>query len=313
MPPVLQDLPAPPEGRTGWPWTDAGPAPRPMTDGGSLPRISIVTPSYNQAPYLEATIRSVLLQGYPELECIVIDGGSSDASAEILRKYDAWLAHWTTEPDRGQSDAVNKGFARATGEIYAWLNSDDVHEPGALAEVGEYFARTPECRILYGRGSYIDEEGRKTGSCDWIRPFDRRLFLTSNFILQPAAFWRADLWEEVGELDVDCHWAMDWEWLLRATAVARPHFLPVELASWRIGPEIKTRSGGEQRRAEIAAVSRRHGGRLQPTYLIYLLDRASWRVSERLGDGLAFRFVRHLATPVRWLLKDKLWGRRYQA
>jgi hypothetical protein len=117
----------------------------------------------------------------------------------------------------------------------------------------------------------------------------------------------------VGALDVDCHWTMDWDWLLRATAVTRPHFLPVELASWRIGPEIKTRSGGERRRAEIAAVSKRHGGRLQPTYLVYQLDRALWRVSEHLGDGLVFRLVRGLATPIRWLLKDKLWRRRYQA
>src|SRR5207247_2013612 len=114
-------------------------------------------------------------------------------------------------------------------------------------------------------------------------------------------------------LDVNSHWAMDWEWLLRATAIARPHFLPAELASWRMGPEIKTVSGGHRRRAEIAAVSRRHGGFWQPTYLVYLLDRASWRTGERLGNGLAFRALQRLATPLRWLLKDKIWNRRHQA
>src|SRR5919109_3422360 len=237
--PTFGDLPTAPAGKTGGPWTEVGePLPETMPDGRPWPRISIVTPSYNQAPFLEATVRSVLLQGYPNLEYIVVDGGSEDGSPEILRRYDEWLASWVSEPDEGQSDAVNKGFARATGEIFGWLNSDDVYEPGALREVARYFATAQGCTLLYGRGSYIDERGRKTGSCDWIRPFDRRLFLTSNFILQPAAFWRAELWKEAGELDAECHWAMDWEWLLRATAIARPHFVPVELASWRVGSAI---------------------------------------------------------------------------
>jgi hypothetical protein len=137
--------------------------------------------------------------------------------------------------------------------------------------------------------------------------------VTSNFILQPAAFWRRSVWEEAGELDVDLHWTMDWEWLIRATAVTQPHYLPVELASWRIRPEIKTALGGMQRRAEIAAVSRRHGGVLQPTYLVYLLDRLSWRAEERLGAGRAFRALQRLATPVRWVLKERVWRGRYQA
>jgi glycosyltransferase involved in cell wall biosynthesis len=312
--PTLGDLPAAPAGETGWPWTEAGEQlAETMPDGRAWPRISIVTPSYNQAPFLEATVRSVLLQGYPNLEYIVADGGSDDGSPEILRRYEQWLASWVSEPDDGQSDAVNKGFARATGEIFGWLNSDDVYGPGALREVARYFAVTPSCALLYGRGSYIDEDGRKTGPCDWIRPFDRRLFLTSNFILQPAAFWRAELWKQAGELDVACHWAMDWEWLLRATAIARPHFLPNELASWRVGSTIKTVSGGARRRAEIAAVSRRHGGVWQPTYLVYLLDRASWRAAERLGEGRALRLLQRAVAPLRWLLKDKIWDERYQA
>jgi glycosyltransferase involved in cell wall biosynthesis len=313
-PPTIADLPAPPPEKTGWPWNEAGtPLPDEMPDGRPWPRVSVVTPSYNQAPFLEATIRSVLLQGYPNLEYVVVDGGSKDASSAILHRYEPWLASWVSEPDEGQSDAINKGFARAKGEVLGWLNSDDIYEPNALAQVGRYFAATPGCALLYGRGSYIDDEGRKTGPCEWIRPFDRRLFLTSNFILQPAAFWRTELWKQAGELDVSCHWAMDWEWLIRATAIARPHFLPVELASWRVGPEIKTRSGGARRRAEIAAVSRRHGGFWQPTYLVYLLDRLSWRTAELLGNGRAFRLVQRVSAPLRWLLKDKIWNRRYQA
>lgn len=283
-----------------------------MPDGGAWPRITVVTPSYNQAPFLEATLRSVLLQGYPNLEYIVIDGGSTDGSNDIIRRYERWLGGYVSGPDEGQSQAINNGLARASGEVFAWLNSDDLYEPNALAHVGQYFAREPDCMLLYGRGSYIDEEGNKRGSCDWIRPFDRRLLLTFNFILQPAAFWRRRLWQETGGLDETYHWAMDWEWLIRATALTEPHFVPLEFARWRIQPAMKTASGGEPRRAEIAAISRRYSGFWQPTNLAYLLDRASWRASEHLGDGLAFRSLQRLAAPVRWLLKEKAWKGRYQ-
>jgi glycosyltransferase involved in cell wall biosynthesis len=312
--PTLADLPTPPSGKTGWPWTESSALlPDRLPDGRSWPLVTIVTPSLNQGAFLEATIRSVLLQGYPNIEYIVVDGGSTDGSVEILTRYERWLAGWVSEADGGQSDAVNKGFAKASGEIFGWLNSDDLYEANALAHVGRYFAMAPGCALLYGRGSYVDAEGLKTGVCDWIQPFDRRLFRTFNFILQPATFWRRELWHRVGQLDVSCHWAMDWEWLIRAAGVTEPHFVPVELALWRVGPDIKTVSGGERRRAEIAAVSRRHGGILQPTYLVYLLDRASWRAAERLGNGRTFRLLQRLAAPLRWLLKNKIWNRRYQA
>ena len=233
-------FPAPPPDTTGWPWTTDAiePLPAQMYNGQPWPRVTIVTPSYNQAPFLEATLRSVLLQGYPNLEYIVVDGASTDGSREILERYRPWLAWWVSEPDDGQAHAVNKGFARATGEILAWLNSDDLHEPETLATVARYFAGNPECEILYGRGSYIDVEGIKTADVDWIRPFNRRLLLTNNFILQPAAFWRRGLWEKVGELDPERHWTMDWEWLIRATAFVRPHYLPSRLACWRFRPGI---------------------------------------------------------------------------
>jgi glycosyltransferase involved in cell wall biosynthesis len=283
-----------------------------MPDGRPWPRVSVVTPSYNHARFLEATLRSVLLQGYPDLEYIVMDGGSSDDSPAILRRYEPWLADWVSERDRGQSDAINNGFARATGEIFAWLNSDDLYEPGVLGHVARFFAARPDCGLLYGLGYYIDDEGRKTGPCDWIRPFDPRLFSTFNFILQPAAFWRRWVWEHAGELDVDADFAMDWEWLLRATALAEPCHLPVELARWRVHSDIKTLSGGERRRAEIAAISRRHAGVWQPTYLVYLLDRAAWRVEKRLGTGSRLHVFKRATAPLRWLLKEWAWKGRYQ-
>jgi glycosyltransferase involved in cell wall biosynthesis len=306
-------LPSPPHNKPGWPWTTpSAPLPPRLPDGRPWPRLTVVTPSYNQGPFLEATIRSVLQQGYPNLEYIVIDGGSSDESVEIIRRYEPWLAYWVSEKDEGQSDAINKGFAQATGEIMGWLNSDDIYEPDALGVVGNYFAAHPECALLYGNGWYIDEDGRKTEFCDWIRPFDRRLYLNSNFILQPAALWRRSLWQQVGALDPNCHWAMDWEWFLRATAVTQPHYLPTDLASWRIRPDIKTQYGGPARRAEIAAISVKYGGFWQPTNLVYQLDRLSSGIRERLGNGRVRRLFDYLATPVRRLVKDRLWPRRYQ-
>ena len=140
--PTHADLPPPPPGKTGWPWTTKPPRlPALQPDGTPWPRISIVTPSYNQGQYIEETLRGVLLQGYPNLEYIVMDGGSTDGTVDILRKYAPWLAHWTSEPDRGQAHAINKGMASATGAIGAYLNSDDYYLPGALLYVAGSFRR----------------------------------------------------------------------------------------------------------------------------------------------------------------------------
>jgi glycosyltransferase involved in cell wall biosynthesis len=313
-PPTLPELPPPPPGKTGWPWTESGtPFPEMMADGRPWPKVSIVTPSWNQGPFLEETIRSVLLQGHPNLEYMVIDGGSTDESTAVIRKYEPWLTHWVSERDDGQSHAVNKGFARATGAILGWVNSDDVYERNALQHVATHFATTPACDLVYGNGWYVDEAGSKTEPCTWIRPYDRRLFLTTNFILQPAAFWRRTLWDRAGELEVAHHWAMDWEWLLRATALGRPDYVPVDLARWRVRPGIKTFSGGWARRAEIAEISRRYGGAWQPTYLAYRLDHAVRRINDYPGNRLARQLAYYLVAPVPWLLKRTLWRGRFLA
>ncbi len=122
--------------------------------------VSIITPSYNQAHYLEATIRSVLEQDYSEIEYIIVDGGSTDGSREIIERYSSRLAWWVSEKDRGQTDAINKGFGRAHGEILAWINSDDTYEPGAVAQAVEYLQANPQVGMVYGDARFIDGEGR---------------------------------------------------------------------------------------------------------------------------------------------------------
>ena len=143
--PTLAELPPPPAGKTGWPWTVESPQlPDTMPDGKPWPRISIVTPSYNQGQFIEETIRSALLQGYPHLEYIIIDGGSTDDSVGVIKKYQPWLAYWVSEEDRGQSHAINKGFERATGGIMNWINSDDFLAVDALREVAVAFGEASE-------------------------------------------------------------------------------------------------------------------------------------------------------------------------
>jgi glycosyltransferase involved in cell wall biosynthesis len=137
---TLVELPPPPLGRTGWPWTEDCPRlPDSMPDGRPWPRISIVTPSYNQGRYIEETIRSILLQGYPNLEYIIVDGCSTDGAVDCIKKYERWLTSWVSARDDGQPDAINKGFAQASGEILQWINSDDVLQPGALQAIGGAF------------------------------------------------------------------------------------------------------------------------------------------------------------------------------
>ncbi len=142
--PTLKELPAPAKDKTGWPWTEEGERlPDKMPDGRPWPKVSIVTPSYNQGQFIEETIRSVLLQGYPNLEYIIIDGGSTDSSVEVIEKYSPWLTYWVSEPDRGQSHAINKGLAHCTGEVFNWINSDDLLCPGALRAVATAWAKKP--------------------------------------------------------------------------------------------------------------------------------------------------------------------------
>lgn len=222
--PSLHELPPPPPGCTGWPWTAEGTQlPDKMPNGSPWPRISIVTPSYNQAKYLEATIRSILLQGYPELEYIVMDGGSTDESLDIIHKYAPWLSHWESGPDSGQYAAINKGFGLAHGEIMAWLNSDDLYFPWTLKTVGEIFGSFSIVDWLTTSNIATTAHDGNATSFSNITGYSQRSFTKNRnlrkkpvFMQQESTFWRYRLWEKAGgKMDSQLHYAADFELWMR--------------------------------------------------------------------------------------------------
>ena len=232
--PSLNDLPAPPRGKTGWPWTEGSlPFRQDLPIGTPYPRISIVTPSYNQGLFLEETIRSVLLQGYPDLEYIIIDGTSTDESVGIIRKYEPWITYWTSEPDAGQTDAINKGIRKTSGDVLAWLNSDDVYCPEALRQIAKYFVTSPHVDLFYGDCEMIDGSGRLFDRFN-VRPGDFVQLLEENFIAQPSAFCTRKAWEKAGGLDESLHYAMDYDlWLRIFLGGMTPVYVPTVLSRFR--------------------------------------------------------------------------------
>jgi len=186
-----------------------------LSDGSGWPKVSIVTPSYNQAQYLEMTIRSVLLQRYPNLEYWIIDGGSTDGSVDIIKKYEPWLSGWVSEKDGGQSDAINKGLLRSTGDILGWLNSDDCYLQGCLATTVKEFSKQPLAGMIYSNVQIIDENDHYLDLFPW-KPYSLEDQVTQRMTIpQPAAFWRREVMNKVGVLRTDLHYAMDYEYWIR--------------------------------------------------------------------------------------------------
>ena len=216
--PTILELPAPLPDKSGWPWTEDSPQlPEYIPDDTEWPKISIVTPNYNYGHFLEETSRSILLQGYPNLEYIIIDGGSTDNSVEIIKKYEPWITYWISELDQGQSNAINKGIKKCTGEIFNWVNSDDMLAKGALLEIGHRWHI--ECpHILTGGGQVIEVE---TGTIlqDWQpeAPHDLKSFLHPKGLgfPQPSTFVDLHLLNSLGNIREDLHFVMDWELYLR--------------------------------------------------------------------------------------------------
>jgi glycosyltransferase involved in cell wall biosynthesis len=246
------DLPAPPWGRRGWPWTARSvTGSRSPSGDGCWPRLTIVTPSFQQADFLEQSIRSVLLQGYPDLEYIILDGGSTDGSVEIIRRYSSWLHFWRSHTDEGHAAAIREGWDRGTGDIVAYLNADDVYLPGSVHTAVNELLRLPSSLAVCGGELRIDESDRILGV---IRPSSGALdsLLSLNYLPQPALFLRRSALRAVGGLDTSYPLNFDYELWLRVAAAGEIRILPQVLAATREHPHriSATRRAGVAREME---------------------------------------------------------------
>src|ERR1039458_5613191 len=247
------------------------------------PLVSIVTPSYNQGGFIRATIESVLAQTYPHVEYLVVVGGSTDATASILGEFGDSIS-WVSEPDRGQSHAINKGFQRARGEIVSWLNSDDLLAPHAAALAVAAFAERPDAGFVYGDAYTIDESGYVDGRIESPDPDPWRLANTYDYVPQPGSFFRRSALGAVGWIDESLHWTMDWDIFMRLSLAFESVHIPAIMAYARIHDAAKTSSGGLSRLAEIDRFIRTYSERrFANVFWRYALD------TVLLGCGRMFR------------------------
>jgi len=242
--PTLKELPPPPPGKTGWPWSEEShQLPDKMPDGSPWPKISIVTPSLNQCQFIEETIRSVLLQGYPDLEYIIIDGGSSDNSVDTIKKYENWLAYWVSEQDRGQAHAINKGIEQCSGPIFAWINSDDFYNMDVFVRVANLMYQNGITRrkFIYGNCVEIDKQSNPVRLMKG-GPTNRKMiirFWRGNAIPQPSVFMHKKLIEH-DLLNENLQFVMDWELWARLSDKTSLHYFPIDFAYFRFYDHSKS-------------------------------------------------------------------------
>jgi len=272
--PTLKELPPPPPGKIGWPWTEESPPlPDTMPDGRPWPRVSIVTPSYNQGQFIEETIRSVLLQGYPDLEYIIIDGGSTDGSVDIIRKYEPWLAYWVSEPDKGQADAINKGWMLSKGEIITYLNSDDTLQASAVSRAVASLQQHPEAEFVFGSCNLMNYEGKVFITLH-PSPFNITQLAFGNCFCQQTVFFRRQVLDKIGMLDMNFHFAFDYEFWLRAglQGLVFVKIPPPPLANFRQWAGAKSWREYEKYARERLAIVDKHFPKKDESYL----GRVAW-------------------------------------
>lgn len=237
------------------------------------PIVTVVTPSYNQGQFIRATIESVLSQDYPHLEYIIMDGGSTDETASVVKDYASRLT-FISEKDRGQSHAINKGFQMARGSVLAWLNSDDLYLPGSIRTAVDAFQRTPAAGAVYGEGYLIDRLGQTSSRFAYTEAFNLwKLAYLSDYILQQTVYFRKDILDDVGYLDEDLHYTMDWDLLIRIGKKYHLEYIPEYTGCLREYPEAKSSAGGMRRIRELRQMLQRHTRmRVPPGYIVYGLE-----------------------------------------
>lgn len=239
---TLEDLPVPPQGKKGWPWTEqTNFSSDILSNTSDWPRISIVTPSYNQGQFIEETIRSVLLQGYPNLEYIIIDGGSTDNTLEIINKYEKYISYWVSEPDDGQADAINKGFSIVTGNLVGWQNSDDFYYPNAFTHVVNAANIYPEYDVFYGSRFYLNLEGDGVLSEDSHKsPFNLEEMIPNANMANQSLFFKSRIFKEGNFLDKSFQHCMDHEFFWRLIFKEYKFiYIPEIKGCYRLHPDCK--------------------------------------------------------------------------
>jgi glycosyltransferase involved in cell wall biosynthesis len=228
----------------------------------SYPKISIVTPSYNQAGFLEKTILSVLNQNYPDFEYMIIDGGSTDNSVKIIKKYEKYLKFWISEPDKGQSHAINKGFEHATGDLFAWINSDDYYMPGALQTVADLYRKYPDAGAFVGRGRKVNHKGKVVYEPEFKQVDNKSLFRWSynNNFMQPSCLFTKKAWEDCGPLDESLHIAFDLDFWINISMKYRFQMLDALLSESLQHAKAKTTFQRNLMFVDFAFVYIKHGG-----------------------------------------------------
>ncbi|MBY3515015.1 glycosyltransferase [Rhizobium laguerreae] len=248
-----------------------------------IPKISIVTPSLNQGRFLQDCIDSIRAQNWPNCEHFIIDGGSTDQTMDLIRQNEGWLTSFVSEKDGGAADAINKGIARCSGDIVAWLNADDFYLPGAFQAVADAFSREPGASFWFGNGIRVDERGveKAAFNSNAVR-YDRRALVEGlDYILQPAAFINRRILDEVGVLDTNLRWSFDWDLWIRLGAYSQPAVIDTQLAASREWEETLTSNGGFRRAEELRRLAERHSGQaMTPGALCYWLDSINFFIAK---------------------------------
>lgn len=306
----VSDLPTPPAGKTGWPWTEGSDLIPPfMPDGKEWPRVSIVTASFNQGWAIEETIRSVLLQGYPNLEFIVMDGGSTDETLEILKKYDQFFDYWFSGPDKGQTSAMMEGFARATGQIFGWMNSDDYFLPNALQTLARLHAHQTTAMAWIGATIEVDKYGRELREVKPKPSTQEDLFEWGNSTLrfhQPGCLFSAEGFRRAGGLDTSIWGAMDVDLWIRLRGEGEFAYCDQTVAAARIYVEMKSSGGMGDSRIMVDMISSAIKlGRRDMADRYAAMSKSKWisQYASEIGPEIAMRaikeedYLNHLSLP----------------